>query len=137
MEDTLKFLMPVHFEFDQATVREADHPALQRFASVVQKYYPESKITVEGFADPAGSASYNTQLSRKRAEAVRDALVTHGLMGDRVAAVGYGETRLVNARAQRDDPGAEMNRRVVFVIETAGSPISAVTAMSGQVRDQW
>jgi peptidoglycan-associated lipoprotein len=113
----LRFAMPVHFGYDDANVRQADVAALDRFASVARKYYPGSKVTVEGFADPAGTASYNLSLSRRRADAVRGFITSRGIDGSLVSTVGYGETRLVT-RAERDEPGAQLNRRVVFVIET-------------------
>ena len=72
MEDQVKFDMPVHFGFNDAAVRDQDRAALDRFAKVASKYYPGAKITVEGFADPAGSQRYNVGLSKKRADAVRD-----------------------------------------------------------------
>jgi peptidoglycan-associated lipoprotein len=113
----LKFMMPVNFAFDDATVREEDKPSITRFAQVVQQHYPSAKITVEGFADPAGSRSYNVNLSQRRAEAVKQYLTEAGLMGEAVATVAYGETRQVVPGAERDDSGAEKNRRVTFVIE--------------------
>ena len=42
--------------------------------------------------------------------------------------VGYGKTRLVNPKAQKEDPGAEANRRVTFVVETNGATAAATTA---------
>jgi peptidoglycan-associated lipoprotein len=121
MEDGLHFAMPVNFAFNDATVRTEDVPTLTRFAGVVQKYYPNSKVTIEGFADPAGTTSYNLALSRRRADAVRDYLVGHGLTAVQLNPVGYGKTRLVTPGASGDQPGAELNRRVVFVIETKGN----------------
>ena len=106
MEDQVKFDMPVHFGFDDAAVRDQDRAALERFAKVAQKYYPGAKITVEGFADPAGSAGYNMQLSKKRADAVRDYLVQQGLNDGLLASVGYGESRQVRPGAAKDAPGA-------------------------------
>jgi peptidoglycan-associated lipoprotein len=126
MEDGLKFAFPVTFGFDDATVREADRPALDRFAKVVQKYYPNSTITVEGFADPAGSNSYNNDLSKRRAESVAAVLAQNGLTGTNLRTVGYGESRQVNPGAKKDDPGAEANRRVVFVVETKGDASVAI-----------
>jgi outer membrane protein OmpA-like peptidoglycan-associated protein len=126
----MKFALPVHFAYDDATVRTEDAPALERFASVVQKHYPGAKVTVEGFADPAGSPRYNLGLSQRRAESVRDYIGGKGVDPSLVQAVGYGETRLVNATASRDMPGAELNRRVVFVIETpANAASTGLTAM--------
>jgi peptidoglycan-associated lipoprotein len=127
MEEGIQFIVPVHFAFDDATVREEDRAVLERFAKVAQKYYGGSVITVEGFADPAGTTRYNLSLSRRRAEAVREFLTSAGLSNE-LRTVGYGENRLVTPGAERDDPGAELNRRVVFVIETRGSATSTAAS---------
>ena len=135
MEEGIKFAFPVNFAFDDASVRPEDQAALDRFAMVAQKYYAGSKITVEGFADPAGSTRYNVDLSKRRAEAGRTYLGGKGVPDGNLMTVGYGEARQVVRGAQRDEPGAEQNRRVVFVIETKGdSTAAAVTAsaLSGQ-----
>jgi len=128
MEDGLHFAFPVNFAFNDAAVRSQDEAALTRFSSVVQKYYPGSKVTIEGFADPAGSTRYNLMLSKRRAESVRDYLVKNGLTGNELGVVGYGETRQVAAGASHDMPGAELNRRVVFVIESKGQNSSVAMA---------
>jgi peptidoglycan-associated lipoprotein len=128
MEEGLKFAFPVNFAFDDASVREADKAALDRFANVANKYYSGSLITVEGFADPAGSTRYNMDLSKRRADAVAAYLGEKGLNTANIRTVGYGESRLVNAKAQKEDPGAEANRRVVFVVETNGATAAAATA---------
>jgi outer membrane protein OmpA-like peptidoglycan-associated protein len=128
----LQFVMPVHFAYDDATVRNADMAALNRFATVAAKYYPGSKVTVEGFADPAGTIEYNLSLSQRRANAVRDYITSRGLDGSLVSSVGYGESRLVRPDASRNMLGAELNRRVVFVIETPGEARAATVAALGQ-----
>jgi peptidoglycan-associated lipoprotein len=125
MEEGLKFALPVNFAFDDATVRPEDVPALDRFARVVQNYYQGSKITVEGFADPAGTVAYNRALSMRRAQSVLAHLTTAGVNPDLIEAIGYGETRQVVMGAERDDPAAEKNRRVVFVVESRGEPTMA------------
>jgi len=125
LESGMQFDMPVNFAFDDATVRDQDKAALDKFADVAKKYYGGSKITIEGFADPAGSQHYNLALSQRRADAVRDYLSSKGIDLSIVKTVGYGKTRLVNPGAQRDDAGAEENRRVTFVIETKGQATEA------------
>jgi peptidoglycan-associated lipoprotein len=131
MENQVKFAMPVHFGFDDAAVREQDRAVLEKFATVARQHYQGATITIEGFADPAGSAAYNLRLSRERADAVRDFLVTYGLDGAALRAVGYGKARLVKPGAMGDDAGAELNRRVTFVIETAaGGSTATLAAMS-------
>jgi hypothetical protein len=119
--DGLQFALPVHFAYDDAA-------ALDRFATVVSKHYPGAKITVEGFADPAGSRRYNVSLSQRRAESVRAYIGNKGVDPSLVSAVGYGDTRLVRRDASRDMPGAELNRRVVFVIETPANAERTVAA---------
>jgi peptidoglycan-associated lipoprotein len=126
LENGMRFAFPVNFGYDDATVRDEDRMALERFAQVAQRHYNGAMVTVEGFADPAGSARYNEALSLRRAEAVRDFLAAQGLPADRVRPVGYGETRLVVPGAERSEPGAEKNRRVVFVIEDHGATNAAM-----------
>jgi peptidoglycan-associated lipoprotein len=117
LEEGMRFAMPIQFGFDQADVSNDGYPALDRFASVVQQHYGNSLITVEGFADPAGPARYNERLSLRRAQAVRDYLISKGLPAEQLRAVGYGETRLVAPGAAADESGADRNRRVAFVVE--------------------
>ena len=81
LENGVQFATPVQFAFDDATVRDEDRALLDRFATVVQKYYPGSKITVEGFADPVGGANYNRRLSQRRADAVKQYLTDKGITG--------------------------------------------------------
>ena len=127
MENGVKVTFPVNFAFDDATVRSEDQPAVERFAEIAQKHFTGAVITIEGFADPAGTQAYNLALSRRRAEAVRAMLVDRGLGAAQVRTVGYGKTRLVVPGAWGDEPGAEQNRRVVFVIETKGEPAMRAT----------
>jgi outer membrane protein OmpA-like peptidoglycan-associated protein len=115
-----RYIVPVHFGFDSSTVRDADLTVLSQVAEVIKQIYPTALVTIEGFADPAGSLQYNIALSRRRAEAVRDIMVSRfGLPAQQFRAIPYGEqaARQVTPGARRDDPGAEANRRVVFTID--------------------
>lgn len=129
MENGMKFAFPVTFAFDDETVRDEDRPSLDRFVQVVNKYYGGSMVTVEGFADPAGSPAYNVALSQRRAESVSSYLAQAGIRGVTLRSVGLGETRLVVEGAERDDAGAQSNRRVVFVVETKGAGGAAVSSI--------
>ena len=130
LEGAVKFAMPVHFGFDDAAVRQQDQAALERFAQVAMQHYRGATITIEGFTDPAGSQSYNLHLSRERADAVRDFLVSKGIDGATLRTVGYGKARLVRPGAAGNEDGAELNRRVTFVVETSSSDatVAALTA---------
>lgn len=135
VEEGLQFALPVHFAFDDANVRPEDTAALDRFAEIVSKHYAGATVTIEGFADPAGSSAYNKRLSTSRAEAVSAYLMQKGIQAQ-LKTVGYGETRQVVEGAKKDDQGAELNRRVVFVIESpsAGQPIAAMDAGTQSVK---
>ena len=120
MQGMLKFNVPVHFDYDRADVRDGDRPVLDRFAVVVKQYYPGALITVEGFADPSGSAGYNMQLGKRRADAVKGYLATAGgFDNEHIKTVSYGEARnrqVVAGAAGPGDKGVE-NRRVALVID--------------------
>ncbi|MFN5581932.1 OmpA family protein [Gemmatimonas sp.] len=131
MENQVTFAMPVHFGFDDAAVRQQDEAALEKFAQVASAHYRGATITIEGFADPAGSQAYNLRLSRERADAVRDYLVSKGMNGAALRTVGYGKARLVRPGAKAGDDGAELNRRVTFVVETpSGAGAATVAALT-------
>lgn len=119
LETSVRFDMPVYFGFDQASLRPEDLPVLDRFAGVVEEYYPDVLLTVEGFTDPSGSPEYNLDLGRRRAEEVQRHLVeTEGFAANRVRAVSYGEdTRRLVAPGRSGPEAGWENRRVVLVIE--------------------
>ena len=133
LEDAIRFDVPVYFAFDDATVEEEDQGVLDRFSSVAQEYYPSALITVEGFTDPAGSADYNVQLGQRRAEAVRNYLVSNGFAQDRVRAVSYGENTQRLVMPEGFGPGQQgwENRRVVLVIDHDGMPPAMPTVTEG------
>ncbi len=114
--------LPVHFDFDRADVRPVDQPILDAFAAAVTGTYPDALVTVEGFADQAGSAAYNQRLSRRRADAVRNYLINNaGMNGSNVRVAAYGEARLVSPETGAVNPQSGIeNRRVTFVLEWAG-----------------
>jgi peptidoglycan-associated lipoprotein len=127
VEEGLSFTFPVHFSFNDATVQQSDIAALDKFRDVVNKHFPGTIVTIEGFADPAGSKAYNQRLSTKRAEAVREYLVGREVSAE-LKTIGYGESRLVVPGAEKDEPGAELNRRVVFVVESHTPKTAQVTS---------
>ena len=125
--NSMKVMLPVNFAFDDAMVKESDRAALEKFSQIANKYYPGSVITVEGFADPAGSHAYNQRLSLARAENVKRELATKGMDASLIRTMGFGSLRQVVPGAQKDEPGADRNRRVVFVIESADARATQAT----------
>ena len=128
MENGMKFAMPVTFAFNDANIRDEDRASLDRFAQIIGKHYSGTVVTIEGHADPAGSRSFNKSLSQKRAESVSTYLTTAGLTTVELRPVGMGEDRQVVKGAEKDEPGAQTNRRVVFIVESTanGRVISSI-----------
>jgi outer membrane protein OmpA-like peptidoglycan-associated protein len=78
-------------------------------ASILMKN-PEIEVEVQGHTDNTGIAKYNQWLSEKRAQRVKDYLVSKGVDPSRLAAKGYGLTQPVASNDTED--GRAQNRRV-------------------------
>jgi outer membrane protein OmpA-like peptidoglycan-associated protein len=110
------------FAFDSAQLSPVARREVERFALVLNhSRVLRRSVTVEGHADSIGSDAYNTELSRRRATAVAEELMAHGVRRDRVAVEAYGERRPLapNTHADgTDNPaGRTRNRRAEAVIE--------------------
>ena len=100
------------FETGKTILLPISRETLLTIAQVLSGY-PEARIEVAGHTDSRGSAEMNQQLSRRRAEAVREFLIGEGgLAADRVVARGYGESDPVASNAT--ETGRALNRRVEF-----------------------
>jgi outer membrane protein OmpA-like peptidoglycan-associated protein len=88
---------------------------LNDVANALTKEDPLSKIVVEGHTDSQGAAAYNQDLSQRRAQAVRDYLVSRGIAGDRITAQGFGPTRSIADNGSTE--GRANNRRVEIVVQ--------------------
>ncbi len=88
---------------------------LDTVAKTLTEQDPTSMIVVEGHTDSQGSASFNQDLSQKRAASVRDYLVARGVAADRVSATGFGLARPVADNASPE--GRANNRRVEIVVK--------------------
>lgn len=139
-ESAIRFSAPVHFAFDDATVRDADRVILDRFADVVRGFYGDALITVEGFTDPSGSVEYNRRLGEARATSVMEYLAGAGIPTSRMRAVSYGADpdRQVNPGAQGPGEVGWQNRRVAMVIDFSGAmgtPPLALQSGTGSSQD--
>lgn len=115
--DTVRGLivsMPdVLFDFNKYTLKPEARERLARISGIVLAY-PDLKLQVEGYTDSIGSDEYNQTLSEKRAESVRDYLVSSGVSMNNVAAQGMGKADPVadNSTAA----GRKLNRRVEMIV---------------------
>jgi peptidoglycan-associated lipoprotein len=88
--DRLGILADVHFDYDQADLREGDRAILAKDAEVLKKY-DFLRVTVEGHCDERGSVEYNLALGEKRSKAAFDYLVSLGVPGERLKTVSFGK----------------------------------------------
>jgi OOP family OmpA-OmpF porin len=82
------------FEFDKAVLR-SPQPKLDEIAAALQADMSITDVDVTGYTDRLGSTKYNQKLSERRAVAVREYLIAHGIDGSRLKAVGKGESNPV------------------------------------------
>lgn len=101
------------FDVNGATLKPGAMNNIDRLAAFL-KAHPERTVTIEGYTDSTGSAAYNEELSGRRAESVREALIARGISPDRIRAVGRGENAPV--ATNRTAAGRQLNRRVEIVI---------------------
>jgi outer membrane protein OmpA-like peptidoglycan-associated protein len=103
----------IHFEYGQATLKSESMNIIQQVAEML-KEHPEVALKIEGHTDSDGSDSYNLELSQKRAQAVKEALIKQGVDGQKLTAEGFGESKPVSTNDT--DEGRASNRRVEFVL---------------------
>ena len=113
--DRLILTMPqdILFAVDSFTVAPVLRDDLFKVASSLQKY-PDTTVRVVGHTDSDGAASYNQQLSERRANAVTDVLMEGGVPFSRIRAIGRGEDQPVASNLT--PAGKAQNRRVEIVI---------------------
>lgn len=102
-------LNDVNFNYDKATLRPEAHATLDEAVASL-KEWGDGKVEVAGHTDNRGTAAYNMRLSLRRAEAVRDYLVSKGIAADRLVVKAYGESQPVADNKTED--GRFKNRRV-------------------------
>ncbi|MGY0613497.1 OmpA family protein [Vibrio sp. FJH11] len=89
------------------------------------KEYPETSIEIQGYASRTGTSEHNLDLSKRRAENVRNELLRNGISPSRVTIVGYGDTVL--ATSGTDEVSHAQNRRVT----------ATVIGYKGAVKKEW
>lgn len=106
--------LPIVFEPNSAQLRPESGALLGSLvAAMLSAELQSQRFVIEGHTDASGSPAQNLRLSRERAEQVRLFLVTLGVAGERLHAVGKGASEPLNA----GDPRAAENRRVRVVAQ--------------------
>ncbi|MDR2205227.1 MAG: OmpA family protein [Flavobacteriaceae bacterium] len=109
---TLKENM-VNFGFDSADLTSVAKANLDKLATVLINN-PDTNINIYGHTDDKGADAYNQTLSEKRANAVKNYLISKGISSSRMFAMGMGEAEPIASNTT--DAGRAENRRVEFAI---------------------
>ena len=103
----------VHFAYDQYNIEENDKAVLGRQAAWLSKY-PAVRVTIEGHCDERGTREYNLALGARRANAVKEFLVSQGVSTARAETVSYGKERPICTES--DEACWAQNRRGVTTL---------------------
>jgi OmpA-OmpF porin, OOP family len=108
----------VQFELGSDKLLEVSFPLLDEVAAVMMNNEQIEVIQIEGHTDSTGGAARNRELSKQRAESVRQYLIGKGIAKDRMVAKGFGPDKPITPN---DTPeGRDANRRVEFNIIKQG-----------------
>ena len=106
-------LRGVEFATASATLTEGSRPILDAVADDLL-IHPLVRVELQGHTDSRGADAYNLDLSQRRAESVRDYLISKGVNATRLVAQGYGETQPIGDNTT--EAGRAENRRVVMKV---------------------
>lgn len=116
----IDLVMPgnITFAFDSASLNPSFRPTLDKLAATMNEYN-QNTVTIAGHTDSVGNPSYNMNLSRDRANSVRNYLVSRGVASNRINVVAYGQTRPI--ADNNSDYGRQQNRRVELTVNAPSS----------------
>jgi outer membrane protein OmpA-like peptidoglycan-associated protein len=107
----------IQFQSGKATIRVESYPVLDDVVMVLRDY-PDIQIRIEGHTDNVGNDATNLELSKQRADAVFEYIISKGIDARRLITEGFGETRPIDTNTTTT--GKARNRRVEFHILQEG-----------------
>ncbi|HQL42379.1 MAG TPA: OmpA family protein [Spirochaetota bacterium] len=105
----------IHFDFDKWYIRKDSITILDKLVEMMKKN-PSLIVEVQGHTDSTGDKTYNQKLSEKRADAVAEYIIKHGISPERISSRGYGETKPVASNETKE--GRQKNRRTEFYFKS-------------------
>jgi outer membrane protein OmpA-like peptidoglycan-associated protein len=104
----------IHFDFDSPNIKADSYSLLDEYGKALNGGLSDAVVAVAGHTDSKGSDEYNMGLSEKRANAIKDYLVSrHGISPERVVVKAYGKSKPIASNNTPD--GQAQNRRVEFI----------------------
>jgi len=91
----------VYFDFDKADIRADAQPVLASQAAWLARY-SSVRVRIEGNCDERGTREYNFALGARRADAVKDFLVGHGVAAGRISTISYGKEQPIDPGHDED-----------------------------------
>lgn len=116
----------VLFDTGRAELKSGAGRKMDQLAQFLVEH-PDRRVQIDGFTDSIGTDSYNEDLSQRRADAVKSALINRGVQPSRIGTEGYGKAYPVANNT--DSGGRQLNRRVEVVI--GGDNGTAIAPRSG------
>lgn len=117
-------LEDVYYDFDKFNIRSDASVELDRVVNLLNKYQT-MKLELHSHTDARGSSRYNQRLSQKRAESAVNYIISRGIVAERITAIGFGETELLNRcknGVKCTDEEHQENRRTEILITEFNEP---------------
>jgi outer membrane protein OmpA-like peptidoglycan-associated protein len=113
------------FEFGKADIKKDSYPYLDKLADTLNKA-KDWTLEIQGHTDDKGGDDFNMKLSQGRADAVKNYLITKGVLLDSITAKGFGESKPLVPNDS--DANREKNRRVEFKITKPNNQVITTIA---------
>jgi peptidoglycan-associated lipoprotein len=104
----------VYFDTDSHDIRSDAGPILDAQSNWLRRY-PSVRVRIEGNADERGTREYNLALGARRANSVRDYLVSHGVTADRISTISFGKEQPIDPGSGEDAWQKNRNGRTAIV----------------------
>ena len=104
----------VYFDFDSYAIRPDAQPVLGAQAAWLARY-PSVRVRIEGNCDERGTREYNLALGARRANAIRDFLVSRGVSTTRIATISFGKERPIDGGSGEDAWARNRNGHTAIV----------------------
>lgn len=115
----------LNFEFGKADIKKESYPYLDKLADTLNKA-KNWTLEIQGHTDDKGGDDFNMKLSQGRADAVKNYLITKGVLLDTITAKGFGESKPLVPNDS--DANREKNRRVEFKITKPNNQVVTTIA---------